>query len=346
MQAEYGQFNSPVSDTRLTVSQAAAFPIVYRRQRELFKAQTTGGVINEKIITLHVKKQVVRLYYEMLTMLQKKRLLEKADSMYAAFLQRTEQRFNAGEGNIVEKTSALTQKLQAANQLQVINADITIIQYQFSNLLNSGQQLFPADIDPKVALISLPDTSMARQYPQAQLKLQQQNLLLQNILLANAKKLPLINLGYSNQSLSGLQTINGVGQTIDGSKRFSSVIAGLNLPIFSGYINAHIKSERFRYEAGMVEYADTVAQQKSVIKQLLVSFQKNNESLKYFETLALSQSTILLNNANLQFNSGAINFLEWSMLVNQSISLQAGYIDALAEWNNTVIELNAYSPNF
>jgi cobalt-zinc-cadmium resistance protein CzcA len=55
---------------------------------------------------------------------------------------------------------------------------------------------------------------------------------------------------------------------------------------------------------------------------------------------------VLYQNANLQFNNGAINFLEWTMLVNQFISIQSGFIDALDDWNKTVIEINAYSPDF
>ena len=73
---------------------------------------------------------------------------------------------------------------------------------------------------------------------------------------------------------------------------------------------------------------------------------KKYQTLNYFQQSALKNAAVLYQNADLQFNNGAINFLEWTMLVNQSISLQSGYIDALNEYNKTVIELNAYSPNF
>ena len=96
--------NSVNNDTRFTVSQSIAFPQVYNRQRELYEAQTRGGQLNESIIRLNVKKQVTILYFDMVTMLQKIQLLTKADSLYNAFLQRQEQRFNAGEVNVLEKT--------------------------------------------------------------------------------------------------------------------------------------------------------------------------------------------------------------------------------------------------
>ncbi|MEJ7683474.1 MAG: hypothetical protein WKG06_37585 [Segetibacter sp.] len=49
-----------------------------------------------------------------------------------AFLQRQELRFKAGETNIVEKTAAESQRMQAANQLQQLIVDFQIVQTHFS----------------------------------------------------------------------------------------------------------------------------------------------------------------------------------------------------------------------
>ncbi len=133
-QAEYGKINSAIADTRFTISQTIAFPQVYKRQLDLYKAQTKSGLLNENIIRLQIKKRVTQLYYQMIILLQKQKLLQKADSLYAAFLQRQELRFKVGEVNIVEKTSAETQRMQAANQLRQLQADLLIVQTQFSYL--------------------------------------------------------------------------------------------------------------------------------------------------------------------------------------------------------------------
>jgi cobalt-zinc-cadmium resistance protein CzcA len=345
-QGEYGQFNSQARDSRFTISQAVSFPVVYRRQHDLFKAQTQTGVLNENIVKLHIKKQVTRLYYEMLSMLQKKQLLMRTDSLYAIFLEKQEQRFKAGEANIVEKTSAESQRMQVANQLQQLTIDFKIIQSQFSYLLQSRNLLSPVTAGLKLSLLQIPDTSSVNEYPLVRWKYQQQNLIWRELQLAKVKKMPFINLGYSNQSLIGPQVVNGMNKYIDGSHRFSSVMAGISLPLFTGYLQSRINASRLKYAATQIEYSDTLAYQKSVLQQLVLTYQKNEQSLHYFETSALKQAAVLFENASLQFNNGAINFLEWTILVNQSIELQAGYIDALNEWNKTVNELNSYSPNF
>ena len=346
IQGEYGKFNSPVSDTRINISQSFSFPVVYRKQQDLFRAQSTTGILNEMTVRLNIKKQVTTLYYEMVTMLQKKQLLIKADSIYLLFLEKQEQRFKAGEANIVEKTAAAAQRMQAANQLHQLTIDFMILQYQFSYLLHSDFLFLPVSTVPKLALLFTPDSLSVTKYPVVQSKQQQQNVVWQELQLAKTRKLPLLNIGYSNQSLIGLQNVNGTSKYFGGSYRFSSVIAGVNIPLFTGYLKARINATSIRYLATQVEYQDTLAYQNTLLRQLLLALQKHEESLHYYETAALKQAAVLLENASLQFYNGAINFLEWTVLVNQAINIQSGYFDVLNDWNKTVNELNAYSPNY
>lgn len=346
VQAEYGQMNSATSDTRITIGQSIAFPQVYNRQRELYEAQTRGGQLNESVIKLNVKRQVTILYYDMVAMLQKIKLLTKADSLYNAFLQRQEQRFNAGEVNVLEKTSAETQRMQALIQLQQLQADFRVVQNRFSYLLNSSTLWLPQETALRAPLSQLPDTAAVSQYPAVLYKQQQQNIALQEIKLNRAKKLPLLNAGYTNQSIIGYQNVDGTEKYFNASKRFSSVIAGIGIPIFSRSLNARIRSSEAQYRAVQSEYADTLALQKTALQQLLLQYQKNEQTLNNYQQAVTKQVAVIYENATLQYTNGAINYLEWAMLINQAISLEANYIDALSERNRTVAELNSYSPNF
>ena len=346
VQGEYGMINSIANDTRFTVTQTTSFPMVYNRQLQVFQAETNSSVLNEKVIRLTIKKQVTQLYYEMLLMLQKKDLLIRTDSLYAAVAQRQEQRFRAGETNIVEKTSADAQLLQLADQLQQLQADFQIVQTRFAYLLNSAVLFVPEPVPLKMTLISLPDTGALALYPVIQVKKQQQQILQQEIQLYKARKLPLLSIGYNNQSVIGIQRVNGADKYFSASSRFSSVMAGLSIPLFPGASNSRIAAGRIRYAASVAEYADTLSLQQSLVKELILRYQKNARTLAYFENTALKQAAVFSENAALQYNNGAINFLEWTLLINQAINLQAEYINALGEWNRTVSELNSYTPDF
>ncbi len=346
VQAEYGQMNTVINDTRFTVAQSTAFPQVYNRQRALYEAHTKGGQLNEAVVQLTIKKEVTRLYYDMVAMLQKIQLLTKADSIYAAFLQRQEQRFDAGEVNILEKTSAETQRMQALNQLQMLQSDFRMVQHRFGYVLNSNTLWLPLMTTLRTPLLPLPDTASISQYPFLQYRFQQQNIALQEIKLNRAKKLPLLTMGYSNQSIIGYQNTGVEEKYYGASHRFSSVMAGISFPVFSKSLNARIHSSEAQYRAVQAAYADTLALQQSTLQQLVLQYQKNEQTLSNYQQAVSRQAAVIYENATLQFTNGAINYLEWAMLINQAISLEAAYIDALNERNRTVAELNSYSAGF
>jgi heavy metal efflux system protein len=54
----------------------------------------------------------------------------------------------------------------------------------------------------------------------------------------------------------------------------------------------------------------------------------------------LLNAAIITKTANLQFANGDINYLEWTMLINNAISIQSNYADAVNELNQTIIQLN------
>ncbi len=286
------------------------------------------------------------VYAELVSSAQKIALLLRVDSLYTRFLERQNERFKAGDANIVEKTAAETQQLRAANQLQQARADYTIIQSQFGYLLASRQTFVPADKELKIDLRQFPDSASILQTPAVQFKKGQQAIVAQELSVIRAKKLPLINAGYTNQSFVGYERISNADVYYGSSNRFSSFAAGVSFPLFTRSLNARIKAAQIRVTAVDAELADTLALQEFIISQQQLRLQKNQQTLAYYKEAILKQASVIYQNATLQYNNGAINFLEWSMLVNQAIGLEADYIDALTEYNRTVIELNAYSPDF
>lgn len=340
--AEYGKINSVSNDTKFGLSQAVAFPVVYKRQKELLQAHTASFALNENVVKAELKKQVTFLYYQMLVLQKRKELLLQADSLYQNFLQKQNQRFKAGDANILEKTTAETQLMQVQSQLSQLDIDYKIVQVQFSRLLNSTVTFIPVDDKVKIDLAQKPD---AANYPAVKLKAQQQSIPLKEIEAIKTKNLPQFSVGYTNQSISGIQNVNGVDKSFTGANRFSAASVGLNIPLFNKANKARIAAGKINYTVAKTEYEDVLKQYESTIQQLLLRKEKQESQLVYFEKAALVQAKTITDNANLQFANGAINYLEWIMLTNQAISIKAEYITAINEWNNTVIELNAFANN-
>lgn len=343
--AEYGKMNSVSNDTRFTLQQTVSFPAVYQRRKELFEAQTTALQWNEKVVAVELRKRISQLYSQLVVMQERISLLEMADSLYSSFFKRQEQRFKSGDVALLEKTTSEAQYLQVRNQLFQQRADLEIVQSQFSEILNSTDRFLPIKENLKFELNTLPDSSLIAAYPDVKLKEKQTTVALQEIQVAKSQSLPQIALTYFNQSLIGIQNVNGVDKTFTGSNRFSSGQLGLNIPVFNRSNKARTEAAKKNLQSSQVAYDEALLRYKSRLQQLLLKYQKDKNTLRYFEEGALKQAVEIRQNASLQLSKGAINYMEWIMAINQSIAIQANYLNAIEEWNNTLVELKSFENN-
>jgi cobalt-zinc-cadmium resistance protein CzcA len=74
-------------------------------------------------------------------------------------------------------------------------------------------------------------------------------------------------------------------------------------------------------------------------------FEGQTKKLQYYEQHALQFAANIITAADKKFTAGDINYLEWVMQTNQAISIQSGYIDAIAGYNESIIELNYLTSN-
>ncbi len=339
---EYGSINSVYSDTRLSVLQGFSFPVVYRRQRSWLEAQTALHRLGEAELQWQLKKELTALYYQHLLMQERKALLTRSDSLFQAFARRQEQRFAAGDINVLEKTTAETQRMQLAAQLQALEADEALLLAQFNSLLNAGAAYVPQSAGAKAELVVQPDTAVVANHPALRRQKQQQQVARQEIDVQRARLLPTLFLGYTNQSLRGWQNVGGTDTYFSGANRFSSVTAGVNIPLFKGAQKSRIAASELQYQREGAGYAEALRQQQLQLQQWLLHYRKAALRLQYFEQQALKQAALLREQGLRQLTSGAISHLEWILLMNQSVQIEADYFAALEDWNRAVIELNAY----
>ena len=338
--AEYGNINSPYADTRASATQAFSFPVVYKRQRQLLMAETEISKLNEAQLRWQLRKEITQRYYNLLLLQERKKLLLEADSLFQVSLVKQQQRFAVGDINVLEKTAAETQRTQIAAQLQQLNSDLAVLQTAFSSLLNTGTVYSAEAIYPKAVFEALPDVAGVANLPALQVARQQKQLAEREIDVQRNALLPQLSIGYTNQSIQGVHNYNGVEKMYSAGTRFSTVAVGLNIPLFKKAARARIEAAQTQSEAAQKQVQEVERQQQLLLQQLLLQHQNNEKQLRFYQQ-ALQQAKLLREHSTLQLNSGETSYLQWMQLINQSIQLEAGYFEALANWNTTVIELNA-----
>lgn len=334
---EYGQINSFYKDTKFGISQSMSFPTVYSKEKSLQKENYKSSVLNIAVKEAELKKQVSEVFCLLVYSQQKQKLLLQNDSVYASFLEKANLRFAKGESNILEKTTAETQRGQIAIQLNRLNNDIELLQLQFQLLLNTSTVFMPSLEYPKINLTATPDKTSVNNHPQLKVLQQQKNISLVNTQLEKSKLLPNLYLGYSNQSIRGMGADNVLYTKSD---RFNSVQFGVGVPLFFGSQKAKINSSKTLEQISENNYQIGLQDLKTEYETAYRQYQTQLQTVKYFEETALQNANTITQAANQQFANGDINYLEWTLLINNAISIQSSYTDAVNELNQSIIQLN------
>jgi cobalt-zinc-cadmium resistance protein CzcA len=339
---EVGQINSSYSDTKFGIAQSFSFPTVYSRQKELLNADWKNSVLSVAVNEALLKKQVSQVYFNLIYMEQKKRLLQHNDSLYLAFYQKAELRLAKGETNILEKTSAETLLGQVQMQLNQLKEDQAILQLQFQLLLNSTAQVTPAVSDHRLAATATMDTLRLTEHPAIKLIAQQQQIADAAIRLEKSKLLPDLSIGYNNVSIKGIGADN---KLYNGSNRFNSVQVGIGISIFAGAQKARINSAKVNKQVAESNFALEVQSMNATYRAALFQYRKYLQSVQYFELKPLKNATLITVTANQQIAAGNINYLEWAQLINQATTIKNDYLEAVRNLNEAIIQLNYFSNN-
>lgn len=335
--AEAGQINSIYTDSRVGFSQSFSFPTVYSNQKKVLTEEWKTAVLSVSLKEAEIRKAVTQIYYSISLLEEKKKLLLKADSNYAAFLSKAELRLSKGESNILEKTTAETQRGNISLQLMVLQEEIELSVLQFQLLLNSADKVEPLAESAKVSALWTIDSITISEHPILKVLRQQKVTASANTELEKSRLLPDLSIGLSNTSIKGMGADNSL---YSASSRFTAASIGVGIPLFSSSQKAKINASKTYERISENNYLQQEQLLASQYRGLLIQYQTYLQNVHYFETSALPNANIITQTANKQFINGNINYLEWVMLTNQSISIQNSYLDAIRLLNESIISIN------
>lgn len=296
-------------------------------------------MLNVALKEVDLKRQVSQVYYMLTYLQQKKKLLQQNDSLYNEFLIKANLRFTAGESNILEKTTAETQRGQIALQLSMLKADLDLLQAQFQLLLNTTTLFVPQESDFKMSRVEMIDTATATQHPAIQLLQQQKQVSFRITKLEKSRLLPDLTFAYNNMSMRGTGADN---MLYDGSTRFQSGQIGLGIPLFFGSQRSKINASKSIQKITEANYLIGLQQFNTDYQRAITQYVNFSKSVDYYEQTGLTNAKLITETANKQFANGGINYLEWVMLTNQAISLRNEYLIAVNNLNESIIQLNYF----
>ena len=187
----------------------------------------------------------------------------------------------------------------------------------------------------------LGDSATIANHPYLRLLQQQQLISQAGTKAEQARLLPDLQFGYNNQSIKGIQNVDGVDRDFTSSDRFTSVEVGVGVPLFYGAQKARIQAARIQEQTSRNNYNAGKLSLEMQLRKTIVQYQLAEENLTFYEKTALPNAEAIIKTADEQFRGGEIDYLEWVLLTNQAISLQTSYLDAVRNYNLTILQLKA-----
>jgi cobalt-zinc-cadmium resistance protein CzcA len=338
--AEYGQINSFYSDSKLSISQQFSLPVVYKKHKALFEQEAKNSFLNIAVKETILKKQVEQSFYHLVYLKSKLQLLSYIDTLYSSFQKKAALRLQAGESNLLEKTTADNQLGLIKTQLDEASADIIIAQLQFKLLLNSNTEFVADTKYNKIDLIVSKDTQNISNHPVLQQIQQLQQIAEAAVKVEQSKLLPDVIVGINNTSIKGTGADDKV---YSGGYRFTSVQAGVAIPIFSKTQKGKVEAAKFNTKIVANNYQVESQSFQSEYQAALLRYKKYQQTVSYFEDNSLKTALQITTTANQQFTSGTINYLEWVQLMNHSINTQNDYIEAVRNLNESIIQIHFFT---
>ncbi len=337
--SELGNYNSRFFDSKFSISQNIASGNFYKKQKSVLATYFETAQTQTQLQKFELKKLVENLYVQLQVLDARKLILLKLDSIYHNYFAIAKLRFEKGESNLLEKITLENQANQNNLQLQLLQDDFLNVQLELSVLLQTEDKIIAADdLSSNKKLF---DTSLLKQHPYLQMYQQLENTALAQTALEQAKLKPDWLVGFNNQSLSGWQQLKDRSEVYyNGANRFSSFTLGIGVALFNKAQKAKVEAAKENKKISAAQSKLAEQQMKTSMLQSYQLYQKYSKAIAFYNSEGIKQSNTIITTANLNYKNGQMNYIDWSNLVHQAISIQFDYIDVLKNLHLAEIELN------
>ncbi len=334
---EIGQFVSAYTDNKFSVNQTLRLPGFYNSQKQVLMEEWKNSMLNLDVQKWQLKREIALIYNELNYQNEKEKLLLRADSIYTNYYKRAELRLKKGESNILEKTTAENYRSQAEIQLANLKKDREVSLNQFNYLIND-EILYSNENSNFYETNGLNQDLNYAGNPVVLKQLEQQkNIELAKLNAEKSKLLPTFNIGYNNSSMYGTGADD---KFYERSARFHSGMIGFGIPLFNGAQKSLIEGQKINQLIAENNYELGPKNLKNQYAVLFGEYEKLKSETDYYKSKGLKNAETIMKTANRLYYEGEINYLEWSILINQSLDIQNQLIDTQKLLNEKIIQLN------
>lgn len=330
LQYQGGQINSKLFDYNISATTGIPFPTTIAAQTKLQNQKVELAKQQFNVTRAELIRNVTAAYYQLLFGKQKLQLLTSLENSHKNFSAYANKKFEVGETNLLEKTSAEAQLKQIQLEKMQTQSDVLSFQSELQQWLGS-QNLIDVAEDTLTALPPPPivDTSSLSKYPLLQLQQQQTAVSLAEYKLEKSKWAPALQFG-------------GFAQSLDHATPFFGWTTGLSLPFIKTGQTGRTQAALLQSKIAQKDFETFKLQLNTAFAQALQQYNKFSESLNYYNTEGLPLANSLINAADKSYRAGNIGYLEYILTIKEAHTIKSDYLQTLNNYNQSIIQLNYF----
>ncbi|WP_159467260.1 CusA/CzcA family heavy metal efflux RND transporter [Dyadobacter sp. 3J3] len=334
-----GQYNTKAFDQNYEISQTFS-PFQYGARKEVLTSNLKGSQIkleqSKKEITFSIRQNWSTLLY--LTKLNNS--LTKQDSILGQFVKAASLRFQTGETNLLEKTTAITKQQEIQQRVKQNESLISVEKSKIRLLSNLKTDFVISDTAfSAIPIGSLFDTLTINQNPVFLHALQQVEIAKANKNLEKALLMPDFTAGYFIQSLTGNQDISGRNINYNGVPRFQGFKAGIAIPVFSKSYRSKVRAAETNIQLQQKNLDYLQSQLQNQYQQQLTQLYTYQSLIEYYQTSAIPNARTISINASKSYQSGEISYVEYLQGIQTALDIDINYLKAIADFNQAFVSL-------
>ena len=335
----FGQYNTKAFDKNFSVSQSFnLFQISARKQ--LINANIKSSELRLGTVKQEITYNIRQSWNTLLYLNQLNRVLVQQDSLLQRFVRAASIKFETGEINLLEKTTAITKEQELQQLIKQNNTQIEIEKFKLKTLLHLDTDFTIGDtLFAPVSIAELTDTANLKQNPALQYALQQVQVATANKSLEKAVLTPDFTAGYFIQSLTGNQDVNGPTVYYNGTPRFQGFTVGIGIPIFAGSSISKVKAAGINVEIQQQNASYQQSLLRSQYQQQLMQLYTYQSLIDYYISAALPNANTISVNATKGYQNGDISYVEYVQALQTVLDVKTNYMEAVNNFNLSAIIL-------
>lgn len=330
---EYNGIDGSLNDAlerKIGIFQKIEFPTNYFLRSDVHSSQIQ--VAGEELsITVNLLKEKIKLNYnELLLLVELLEISKDNFKIYEEFLFTAEKKYEAGASSNLEVLGAKVSKIKFENEIKNLESEIRSVQSELRNLMNADYSITPLD------KLQFRETNFSK------------TVLVQNAVLNNPE---LKMTKYQKEKFSNINSLSKGELLPDISiKYFRQKLAdddnywgmelGLGVPLWFWWEpSGKIKESDYELQIASNEETKMKKSLENEINRTFEEYENNLRQVKFFSEEALKETDELLRQAKKSYEEGGIGYVEYLQALNLSYETQSQYLNAIFEYNNTIINL-------